>query len=108
MLWPNYLRPVPAMTLIEYTPDMDKSSVPGHAPQRQFTTNAGEIRVDEVLPSDAKGGAASLQFHPLPGYLAAARCPSALSKIEIRSTTGNWVMTLPFRSHRERTSARWI
>ncbi|EFG5906901.1 TPA: type VI secretion system baseplate subunit TssF, partial [Escherichia coli] len=28
MLWPNYLRPVPAMTLIEYTPDMDKSSVP--------------------------------------------------------------------------------
>lgn len=27
MLWPNYLRPVPAMTLIEYTPDMDKSSV---------------------------------------------------------------------------------
>lgn len=55
MLWPNYLRPVPAMTLIEYTPDMDKSSVPVLIPRNeQFTTNAGEIRVDEVLPSDAK------------------------------------------------------
>ncbi|XIY73973.1 type VI secretion system baseplate subunit TssF [Escherichia coli] len=32
MLWPNYLRPVPAMTLIEYTPDMDKSSVLGVNP----------------------------------------------------------------------------
>ena len=46
MLWPNYLRPVPAMTLIEYTPDMDKSSVPVLIPRNeQFTTNAGEIRV---------------------------------------------------------------
>ncbi|GDE11744.1 type VI secretion protein [Escherichia coli] len=26
MLWPNYLRPVPAMTLIEYTPDTGSSA----------------------------------------------------------------------------------
>lgn len=32
MLWPNYLRPVPSMTLIEYTPDMDKTSVPVRIP----------------------------------------------------------------------------
>lgn len=42
MLWPNYLRPVPSMTLIEYTPDMDKTSVPVRIPRNeQFITGAG-------------------------------------------------------------------
>lgn len=94
MLWPNYLRPVPAMTLIEYTPDMDKSSVPVLIPRNeQFTTNAGEIRVDEVLPSDAKRRSRLLYLHPLPGYLAAAR---SLEQIENRSTTRNGVINITF------------
>ncbi len=107
MLWPNYLRPVPAMTLIEYTPDMDKSSVPVLIPRNeQFTTNAGEIRVDEVLPSDAK------KEEPPPCTFTLCRdiwlLPVRLEQIENRSTTVMVLSTSPFRSHRERTSARWI
>ena len=104
MLWPNYLRPVPAMTLIEYTPDMDKSSVPVLIPRNeQFTTNAGEIRVDEVLPSDAK------KEEPPPCTFTLCRdiwlLPVRLEQIENRSTTVMVLSTSPFRSHRERTSA---
>lgn len=107
MLWPNYLRPVPAMTLIEYTPDMDKSSVPVLIPRNeQFTTNAGEIRVDEVLPSDAK------KEEPLPVPSPSAGisgcCPFAWSRLKTAVRPVMVLSTSPFRSHRERTSARWI
>ncbi len=95
MLWPNYLRPVPAMTLIEYTPDMDKSSVPVLIPRNeQFTTNAGEIRVDEVLPSDAK------KEEPPPCTFTLCRdiwlLPVRLEQIENRSTTRNGVINITF------------
>lgn len=107
MLWPNYLRPVPAMTLIEYTPDMDKSSVPVLIPRNeQFTTNAGEIRVDEVLPSDAK------KEEPPPCTFTSAGisgcCPFAWSRLKTAVRPVMVLSTSPFRSHRERTSARWI
>ena len=103
MLWPNYLRPVPAMTLIEYTPDMDKSSVPVLIPRNeQFTTNAGEIRVDEVLPSDAK------KEEPPPCTGISGCCPFAWSRLKTAVRPVMVLSTSPFRSHRERTSARWI
>ena len=91
----EFLRPVPAMTLIEYTPDMDKSSVPVLIPRNeQFTTNAGEIRVDEVLPSDAK------KEEPPPCTFTLCRdiwlLPVRLEQIENRSTTRNGVINITF------------
>lgn len=107
MLWPNYLRPVPAMTLIEYTPDMDKSSVPVLIPRNeQFTTNAGEIRVDEVLPSDAKKEEPPPCTFTLCGI--SGCCPFAWSRLKTAVRPVMVLSTSPFRSHRERTSARWI
>lgn len=54
MMWPNYLRPVPSMTLIQYTPDMDKTSVPVLIPRNeQFTTGAGGIQGELVLSADS-------------------------------------------------------
>ena len=54
MLWPNYLRPVPSMTLIEYTPDMDKTSVPVRIPRNeQFITGAGIAGGEQVLSINA-------------------------------------------------------
>lgn len=50
MLWPNYLRPVPSMTLIEYSPDMDKTSVPVCIPRNeQFTTGVKGTQGNQVL-----------------------------------------------------------
>lgn len=78
MLWPNYLRPVPAMTLIEYTPDMDKSSVPVLIPvMSSLQPTPGKSELMKCCPLMLKGGAASLYLHPLPGYLAAARSHGA-------------------------------
>lgn len=54
MLWPNYLRPVPSITLIEYTPDMDKTSVPVRIPRNeQFITGAGIAGGEQVLSINA-------------------------------------------------------
>lgn len=50
MLWPNYLRPVPSMTLIEYTPDMEKTSAPVLIPRNeQLTTGASVVPGAKVL-----------------------------------------------------------
>ncbi len=55
----------------------------------------GEIRVDEVLPSDAKkGGAASPVPSPSAGI--SGCCPFALEQIENRSTTRNGVINITF------------
>lgn len=53
MLWPNYLRPVPSMTLIEYSPDMDKTSVPVRIPRNeQLTTGAKGTQGNQVLSAN--------------------------------------------------------
>ncbi|EFD5090325.1 type VI secretion system baseplate subunit TssF [Escherichia coli] len=74
---------------------MDKSSVPVLIPRNeQFTTNAGEIRVDEVLPSDAK------KEEPPPCTFTLCRdiwlLPVRLEQIENRSTTRNGVINITF------------
>lgn len=60
----------------------------------QFTTNAGEIRVDEVLPSDAK------KEEPPPCTFTLCRdiwlLPVRLEQIENRSTTRNGVINITF------------
>ena len=75
--------------------NMDKSSVPVLIPRNeQFTTNAGEIRVDEVLPSDAK------KEEPPPCTFTLCRdiwlLPVRLEQIENRSTTRNGVINITF------------
>ncbi|MCW0134891.1 type VI secretion system baseplate subunit TssF [Escherichia coli] len=78
MLWPNYLRPVPAMTLIEYTPDMDKSSVPVLIPvMSSLQPTPGKSELMKCCPLMLKRRSRLLYLHPLPGYLAAARSPGA-------------------------------
>lgn len=82
------------MTLIEYTPDMDKSSVPVLIPvMSSLQPTPGKSELMKCCPLMLKGGAASLYLHPLPGYLAAARSPE---QIENRSTTRNGVINITF------------
>lgn len=78
MLWPNYLRPVPAMTLIEYTPDMDKSSVPVLIPvMSSLQPTPGKSELMKCCPLMLKRRSRLLYLHPLPGYLATARSHGA-------------------------------
>ncbi|ECG1031645.1 TPA: type VI secretion system baseplate subunit TssF [Salmonella enterica] len=97
MLWPNYLRPVPSMTLIEYTPDMDKTSVPVLIPRNeQFMTGSGIIPEAQAL-STAPGGEPDL---PPPCTFTLCRdiwlLPVRLDQIENRSTPRNGVIDITF------------
>lgn len=97
MLWPNYLRPVPSMTLIEYTPDMDKTSVPVLIPRNeQFMTGSGIIPEAQAL-STAPGGEPDL---PPPCTFTLCRdiwlLPVRLGQIENRSTPRNGVIDITF------------
>ena len=94
MLWPNYLRPVPAMTLIEYTPDMDKSSVPVLIPvMSSLQPTLGKSESMKCCPPMLKGGAASCTFTLCRDIWL---LPVRLEQIENRSTTRNGVINITF------------
>lgn len=107
MLWPNYLRPVPAMTLIEYTPDMDKSSVPVLIPvMSSLQPTPGKSELMKCCPLMLKRRSRL----PVPSLSAGISgcCPFAWSRLKTAVRPVMVLSTSPFRSHRERTSARWI
>ena len=106
MLWPNYLRPVPAMTLIEYTPDMDKSSVPVLIPRNEQFTTPGKLESMKCCPPMLKRR--SRLPVPSPSAGISGCCPFAWSRLKTAVRPVMVLSTSPFRSHRERTSARWI
>lgn len=97
MLWPNYLRPVPSMTLIEYSPDMDKTSVPVLIPRNeQFTTGANAVPDDQVLP----GEPGTEQDAAPPCTFTLCRdiwlLPVQLDQVENRSTPRNGIIDIAF------------
>ncbi|HCC8815768.1 TPA: type VI secretion system baseplate subunit TssF [Salmonella enterica subsp. enterica serovar Dublin] len=97
MLWPNYLRPVPSMTLIEYTPDMDKTSVPVLIPRNeQFTTGAKGTQGNPVL------SAYSGNEHDVAPPCTFTLCrdiwllPVQLDQVENRSTPRHGIIDITF------------
>ncbi|HCB4956215.1 type VI secretion system baseplate subunit TssF [Salmonella enterica] len=97
MLWPNYLRPVPSMTLIEYTPDMDKTSVPVLIPRNeQFTTGSGTIQVQQPLsatPTNEQDAAPPCTFTLCRDIWL---LPVQLEQIENRSTPRHGIIDITF------------
>ncbi|ECY6150794.1 type VI secretion system baseplate subunit TssF [Salmonella enterica] len=97
MLWPNYLRPVPAMTLIEYAPDMDKTSVPVLIPRNeQFTTGSGTIQVQQPLsatPTNEQDAAPPCTFTLCRDIWL---LPVQLEQIENRSTPRHGIIDITF------------
>ncbi|EHM9781765.1 type VI secretion system baseplate subunit TssF [Salmonella enterica subsp. enterica serovar Elokate] len=97
MLWPNYLRPVPSMTLIEYAPDMDKTSVPVLIPRNeQFTTGAKGTQGNPVL------SAYSGNEHDVAPPCTFTLCrdiwllPVQLDQVENRSTPRHGIIDITF------------
>lgn len=97
MLWPNYLRPVPSMTLIEYAPDMDKTSVPVLIPRNeQFTTGAKGTQGNAVL------SAYSGNEHDVAPPCTFTLCrdiwllPVQLDQVENRSTPRHGIIDITF------------
>lgn len=97
MLWPNYLRPVPSMTLIEYIPDMDKTSVPVLIPRNElFTTGAGSIQREQVLSANPR---AEQDVAPLCTFSLCRDIwllPIQLEQVENRSTPRNGIIDITF------------
>lgn len=97
MLWPNYLRPVPAMTLIEYTPEMDKTSVPVLIPRNEsFTTGAGSVPGEKVLsamPGDVQDAAPPCTFTLCRDIWL---LPVRLDQVENRNTPRSGIIELTF------------
>ncbi|WP_442977517.1 type VI secretion system baseplate subunit TssF [Salmonella enterica] len=97
MLWPNYLRPVPAMTLIEYAPDMDKTSVPVLIPRNeQFTTGSGTIQMQQPLsaaPTNEQDAAPPCTFTLCRDIWL---LPVQLEQIENRSTPRHGIIDITF------------
>lgn len=97
MLWPNYLRPVPAMTLIEYTPEMDKTSVPVLIPRNEsFTTGAGSVLGEKVLsamPGDVQDAAPPCTFTLCRDIWL---LPVRLDQVENRNTPRSGIIEITF------------
>ncbi|CAM7505095.1 type VI secretion system baseplate subunit TssF [Citrobacter portucalensis] len=97
MLWPNYLRPVPSMTLIEYSPDMDKTSVPVPIPRNeQFMTGSRMIQEEQPLsatPADEQDVAPPCTFTLCRDIWL---LPVQLERAENRSTPRHGIIDITF------------